>query len=548
MRISVATFAALLLSPALAADEINPNFVHDLKRNLERYLSIDDKGSLDFSSLPRPTIDGIASRRISAKDDDCDCPNDRLDCMQSLATMFLGMENPDGIDNPYSEGGLLQDHQPFTILDNVTDEAWADVCTPSDDYSVMNCDVSSFFKGRKISKICRQDVEGEFKTMVMTSCSEMPMVVHNIPFCLFSPCTPEDFSFLYSDALFYNQTAECNEILRFTGYAGFECLAESMELYGFDSDGNVTAPTNLTDLFIGNTLSPEFLTNKTFCDEDIDLVNETINYHCDADRYYNGDVKPICENMGGSYMEVDVSFAYYYEDLGIDFYISVVIENMPFCNAAKCQGNEALSFWDLLMEFELENVIDSKLSTIDYCFEQPNSMVYLKTKNKGGAKEVRCTKLRKDYDARETACSQDLAPSGVELAAEACPATCGRCNEDPGNMFVWKKKNGVLVYKTCAWLETRGSKMIEKLCRRNRMTDEITTASGACPDTCGLNYVCVADDYGDLYPVCPGRDEGDYCDGGGDCEDTDFCECDAGKSFCATKVNPCGTPEDNYFS
>mmetsp|Transcript_2878 Transcript_2878/g.1707 ORF Transcript_2878/g.1707 Transcript_2878/m.1707 type:complete len:91 (-) Transcript_2878:237-509(-) len=90
--------------------------------------------------------------------------------------------------------------------------------------------------------------------------------------------------------------------------------------------------------------------------------------------------------------------------------------------------------------------------------------------------------------------------------------------------------------------------MIEKLCRRNRMTDEITTASGACPDTCGLNYVCVADDYGDLYPVCPGRDEGDYCDGGGDCEDTDFCECDAGKSFCATKVNPCGTPEDNYFS
>ncbi len=106
------------------------------------------------------------------------------------------------------------------------------------------------------------------------------------------------------------------------------------------------------------------------------------------------------------------------------------------------------------------------------------------------------------------------------------------------------------VIKTCEWLGTRNAGKIESICNSNMMTDEISTASGACPDTCGLNdgddddnddeFECASNGRG-IFPVCPGLDSEDYCDGESDCEETNFCECAAGQSFCTTRVNPCET-------
>lgn len=44
--------------------------------------------------------------------------------------------------------------------------------------------------------------------------------------------------------------------------------------------------------------------------------------------------------------------------------------------------------------------------------------------------------------------------------------------------------------------------------------------------------------YDTPYPVCPGKPDGEYCDGASDC-DRDFCMCPAGQEFCDTGVNPC---------
>ena len=54
---------------------------------------------------------------------------------------------------------------------------------------------------------------------------------------------------------------------------------------------------------------------------------------------------------------------------------------------------------------------------------------------------------------------------------------------------------------------------------------------------------CFSDPDGDgvntIWPVCSGKEEEEFCDGDGDCDGTNFCNCDVGQSFCSTGVNPC---------
>lgn len=42
-----------------------------------------------------------------------------------------------------------------------------------------------------------------------------------------------------------------------------------------------------------------------------------------------------------------------------------------------------------------------------------------------------------------------------------------------------------------------------------------------------------------MFPVCPGMPVSDYCDGAGDCFETDFCNCAVGQSFCESQMSPC---------
>lgn len=47
------------------------------------------------------------------------------------------------------------------------------------------------------------------------------------------------------------------------------------------------------------------------------------------------------------------------------------------------------------------------------------------------------------------------------------------------------------------------------------------------------------------FPVCPGLEEGEFCDGGGDCGGP-FCGCAAALKFCLKgAINPC-SPEDAH--
>ena len=66
---------------------------------------------------------------------------------------------------------------------------------------------------------------------------------------------------------------------------------------------------------------------------------------------------------------------------------------------------------------------------------------------------------------------------------------------------------------------------------------------GAFPDSMDdqmpqLTCVGDVDIPGAMFPLCPGLDFGEYCDGTGDC-DSEFCACDAGRKFCDTHTNPC---------
>lgn len=60
------------------------------------------------------------------------------------------------------------------------------------------------------------------------------------------------------------------------------------------------------------------------------------------------------------------------------------------------------------------------------------------------------------------------------------------------------------------------------------------------PEEESRSYECVGDEDrpGVYFPLCPGLDKGAYCDGWGDCG-SDFCACNVGVEFCATRMNPC---------
>ena len=49
------------------------------------------------------------------------------------------------------------------------------------------------------------------------------------------------------------------------------------------------------------------------------------------------------------------------------------------------------------------------------------------------------------------------------------------------------------------------------------------------------------DGVGTYWPVCPGNDAKDYCNGEPPNCDSGRCTCEAGENFCKTKVNPCQT-------
>lgn len=74
-----------------------------------------------------------------------------------------------------------------------------------------------------------------------------------------------------------------------------------------------------------------------------------------------------------------------------------------------------------------------------------------------------------------------------------------------------------------------------KLSSKCHEVDEVTH-----PNEKGPSYECVGDEHniGSNFPLCPGLDKEDYCDGWGDCG-SDFCGCNAGNEFCATGINPC---------
>ena len=70
---------------------------------------------------------------------------------------------------------------------------------------------------------------------------------------------------------------------------------------------------------------------------------------------------------------------------------------------------------------------------------------------------------------------------------DLCPASCGKCDEHPENMFVRRLWKGKATYASCDWLSKRSDAVITKVCGRNGSKKNFGTAFSACPDTCGAN-------------------------------------------------------------
>lgn len=95
------------------------------------------------------------------------------------------------------------------------------------------------------------------------------------------------------------------------------------------------------------------------------------------------------------------------------------------------------------------------------------------------------------------------------------------CFDDPD--FLWKGKGK----KNCDWAGKGKSSRIKNKCNR-KADDDGKHVYDYCPFTCVDHYI------GTCSPplVCPGHDESEYCDCGGDCTMTNFCDCDEGQKCC----------------
>jgi len=259
--------------------------------------------------------------------------------------------------------------------------------------------------------------------------------------------------------------------MRYSGTSGMECAQSLTRNYGNElfltADGKLrTDPLEETSL---TPYNPDTIFTEN-CEEQKDPTKK----FCYQKGMFE-DVRPLCEEIGGTYVEYDI------KQLTTDYTYETrksVSKNVPFCASQKCIPKEAMAYTAFFFqqlfyeqyEFQSSICLENKYSKFEYMDEA----ALIATGS--------CSQLRGDKftaEQKEELCSKH---------DDICPASCGKCEEYPNNKFVQKLWEGkATTFKTCDWLSKQSDARIANICARNGFKKAFGPAYSACPYTCGAN-------------------------------------------------------------
>ena len=365
---------------------------------------------------------------------------------------FLALEN-DGIDECESVMGDDERYPgAFYYFCDLDDEEIQDAVEDLCEYQVENVDII-FWK---------TDENGD----------KVPEVFYaNQPLCFAPTCDHATIFFLINVyGLGYFSDGGGLLEMRYSGTGGMEC-AQSLtrnygtELFLAEDDTLDTYPLEETSL---TPYNPD-----TIFTENCKEYKDPTKKFCNQKGMFE-DVRPLCEEIGGTYVEYDI------KQLTTDFTYETrktVSKNVPFCASQKCIPEEAMAYTEFFFqelfyeqyEFQSSVCLENKYSKFEYMDEA----ALIATGS--------CSQLRGDKftaEQKEELCSEH---------GDLCPAFCGKCEEYPNSKFVQNIWKGKVTFKTCDWLSKRSDAVIAKVCARNGFKKTFGPAYSACPYTCGAN-------------------------------------------------------------
>jgi len=415
-------------------------------------------------------------------------------------------------DQYYENEGY--EYSPLYVMAQLFQEPtfFQESCVPDEDGSGLKCDVYDADFHTEAAEYC----EGETHAIDFVIDLGFPVAISGLPLCLGNTCERADAFFFFNSIIFQQIPGDFNDdlsqtddlspnddgagvagSLRYTGTTGMQCLEDTLSNYGLGLLFNGTLfesgiPFEVLDvdedkpLYLynpGELLSDaEILENEDICE--ITFVGQSPVMTCNLSDYDFGDMKSICHDEGGKYIENDLSFE-------IDS-AQIKLLNFPICISNTCSSDkEGIAYLDYLLELAFGSDIHFQPSSVETCFEDATDRFLWKMKD-GVAIEKPCSflKIRGDVD-KERKCGKKWSPEGYDVAGDACPATCCKCQEGKKSLFVKKglMVDGNMQYsaKTCGWLAKQSDEKIAFYCAKNIFSEagQIGPAYSACPDTCG---------------------------------------------------------------
>ena len=388
------------------------------------------------------------------------------------------------LGNQYDEDASseLAKYDPFIVLASIldTEDPNFDDCPIMGDDErfpgAKHCDLYDETVQDAVEELCESQVEDiDIIIWNTTGIEKVPVVVlANQPICFAPTCDHATIFFLLNIyVLEYFSDGPDEGLLfeaRFSGTGGMDCAQSLTRNYGtelFLTEDETMSTFSLTE----TTLTP-YVPDTIFTENCKEYKDPTKKF-CNQKGKFE-EVRPLCEEIGGTYVEYDI------KQLTTDNNAETrksVSKFVPFCADQKCIPEEAMAYTEFFFQQLFGDQFAFKHSV---CLENKYSKFYY-TDESTNLKTGTCGQLRGDKftpEQKEELCSEH---------DELCPASCGKCDEHPENMFVKRLWKGKAKYNSCNWLSKRSDAVITKVCGRNGFKKSFGPAFSACPDTCGAN-------------------------------------------------------------